>query len=509
MHKTKWLNEALALLLGAAFPLGFAPLGWWPVSLVSAAGLFLLLNQAHSRLLLVTWCYGVGKYLSGASWIYVSIYEYGQASIPMAAFLVALFVATLALFMLPVGWALQRFRVATPWVNGLIFCVAWVVAEWLLTWVLTGFPWLFIGYGLTDSPFVGLMPVIGALGSGFVALLGAVGGVLCLRAAWRSLPLPKQAIAMLVLPLLLILACLPWQWVTSSGTYSVAIVQGNVDQAIKWDADQRQKIVDRYLSLSQDYWSADALVWPEFALTVYGAEAERISAGLNQRGLADRTNVVIGAPRVEWQAQSDQPRYRIFNAAVGLGLAQGYMTKHHLVPFGDYVPLQDWLRGLIKFFDLPMSNASRGPAQQANVVLELGNQAVEAAIGICYEIAYGNSMRQRARQAGVLMTLTNDTWFGRSIGPHQHMQIARVRALENGRWLVRAANDGITGVVDHQGLVRARLPQFQQSVLATEFQVMNGRTPYNVAGDWPLLVCLLALSVWLARRLRSVNAVDL
>ena len=185
------------------------------------------------------------------------------------------------------------------------------------------------------------------------------------------------------------------------------------------------------------------------------------------------------------------------------------MTKHHLVPFGDYVPLQDWLRGLIKFFDLPMSNASRGPAQQANVVLELGNKAVEAAIGICYEIAYGNSMRQRARQAGVLMTLTNDTWFGRSIGPHQHMQIARVRALENGRWLVRAANDGITGVVDHQGLVRARLPQFQQSVLATEFQVMNGRTPYNVAGDWPLLVCLLALSVWLARRLRSVNAVDL
>ncbi|MEC7975362.1 MAG: apolipoprotein N-acyltransferase [Pseudomonadota bacterium] len=503
MLTTEWRNGLLALLLGAVFPLGFAPLGWWPVSLLSAVGLFLILNSAQGGLLRLAWFYGLGKYLSGASWIYVSINEYGNASPLLAAVLVLLFVATLAVFMLPVGWSLQRFRVATPWVNGLIFCAAWVVAEWLLTWVLTGFPWLFIGYSLTDSPFVGLLPVVGALGTSFLALLGTVGATLCLRAAWRSLPMPKAALVMTGAPIALVLAFLPWQWVTPLGQYSAAIVQGNVDQAIKWDADQRSVIVNRYLSLSEPHWSTDTLVWPEFALTAYGAEAERVTAALHTRAQASDTNVVIGAPRVEWSAaaKEDEPRYRIFNAAIGLGLANGLVTKHHLVPFGDYVPLQDWLRGLIEFFDLPMSNASRGAARQSNVVLTLGGNSAEAAIGICYEIAYGQSMRQRAQNAGVLMTLTNDTWFGRSIGPHQHMQIARVRAIENGRWLLRAANDGVTGVVDHQGRLRGQLPQFTQGVLVTEYQIMQGTTPYSALGDWPLFVMLLALCVGLGYRM--------
>ena len=148
-----------------------------------------------------------------------------------------------------------------------------------------------------------------------------------------------------------------------------------------------------------------------------------------------------------------------------------------------------------------MSNASRGAARQSNVVLTLGGNSAEAAIGICYEIAYGQSMRQRAQNAGVLMTLTNDTWFGRSIGPHQHMQIARVRAIENGRWLLRAANDGITGVVDHEGRLHGQLPQFTQGVLVTEYQIMQGTTPYSALGDWPLFIMLLALCVGLGYRM--------
>ena len=507
MLKTDWRNAGLALLLGAGFPLGFAPYGWWPLSLLSAAGLFLLLHLSQHRLGWLAWFFGVGKYLSGASWIYVSIHQYGNASPLLAGLLVGLFVAALALFMLPVGWVMQRFRMATPSINAMIFCCAWSLMEWSLTWLLTGFPWLFVGYSLTDSLFVGLLPVWGALGAGFWALLWTIGGLLCVRAAWKRLPIARGSLVMAVLPLALVLLALPWQWVTSSGTHSVAIVQGNVDQAVKWDADQRQAIVNRYLRLSEPHWSADTLVWPEFALTAFGADAERITSGLDAKGMESSTNVVIGAPRVEWRrdiegADTNVPRYKLFNAAVGLGQAQGIVTKHHLVPFGDYVPLQDWLRGLIDFFDLPMSNATRGAAQQANVVLSLQSKPVETAIGICYEIAYGNSMRHRTQGAGLLMTLTNDTWFGRSIGPHQHMQIARVRALENGRWLLRAANDGITGVVDHHGQIRARLPQFVEGVLATSFQVMQGTTPYSVMGDWPLLVIIAGLI--LVFRQRSV-----
>lgn len=508
MLKTDWRNLGLALLLGAGFPLGFAPYGWWPLSLLSAAGLFVLLHVSQRRLLLMAWVFGIGKYLSGASWIYVSIHQYGNASPPLASFLVGLFVAGLGLFMLPVGWSLRRFRVATPWINAVTFCCAWALMEWLLTWVLTGFPWLLVGYSLTDSPFVGLLPVWGALGAGFWALICAVGGMLWVRAVWQGLPVARGAIVMTVLPLILVLLVLPWQWVSPAGAHSVAIVQGNVDQTIKWDVDQRQAIVDRYLALSEAHWSADILVWPEFALTAYGASAEQITGMLGARGRQTNTNVVIGAPRVEWQRNVagvgvNEPRYQLFNAALGLGQAQGVVTKHHLVPFGDYVPLQEWLRGLIEFFDLPMSNATRGAAQQDNVVLSLNGQQVQAAIGICYEIAYGNSMRKRAQHAGVLMTLTNDTWFGRSIGPHQHMQIARVRALENGRWLLRAANDGITGVVDQHGNIRAQLPQFVEGVLATTFQIMQGATPYSVLGDWPLFIIIVGLIGVSLRRSRS------
>lgn len=508
MRKTDWRNAALALLLGAGFPLGFAPYAWWPLSLLSAGGLFLLIHNAQRRTLLLAWIYGVGKYLSGASWIYVSIYEYGNASMLLAALLVAVFVAGLALFMVPLGWAMRRFRVATPWVNGLVFCCAWSLMEWSLTWLLTGFPWLFVGYSLVDSWFVGLLPVWGVLGTGFWALVFAIGSLLCIRAVWQGIPVAREPLLMTAMPVVIALCVLPWQWVASSGSYSVAIVQGNVDQTIKWDDDQRQNIVNRYLALSEDHWSADALVWPEFAMTAYGAEAERVTRALDVRGKESTTSVVIGAPRVEWRhdfkgADSNAPRYKIFNAALGLGRAEGFVTKHHLVPFGDYVPLQDWLRGVIDFFDLPMSNATRGAAQQANLVLSLGGKDVQTAMGICYEIAYGDSMRRRAKDSGLLMTLTNDTWFGRSIGPHQHMQIARVRAVENGRWLLRAANDGVTGVVDHKGRVRAQLPQFVQGVLATSFQIMQGTTPYSVMGDWPLFAIIAGWALVAVRRSRA------
>ncbi len=247
------------------------------------------------------------------------------------------------------------------------------------------------------------------------------------------------------------------------------------------------------MALTEPHWDADVIVWPEAAITLFPQQAEALLEQLSERAVATQTNFITGMPGADPLPEGG---YAFSNLALGLGLAGGRFRKHHLVPFGDYVPLQGMLRGLIEFFDLPMSNAVPGPARQANLRLAFG----EAAMAICYEIAYGDSMRRRAERADVLITITNDTWFGASIGPHQHMQIARMRAAENGRWLLRAANSGITAIVGPDGRERGRLPQFTADVLRGEIRLMQGRTPYSRFGDTPLvagLCVLFAYFVWL------------
>jgi len=248
--------------------------------------------------------------------------------------------------------------------------------------------------------------------------------------------------------------------------------------------------VRKHLRLSAQHWDADILVWPEAAVTMYPQQAQGLLESLGEQGRATGTDIVLGIPGATALPDGG---YQLQNLAIGLGEARGRFAKHHLVPFGEYVPLESVLRGLIAFFDLPMSSSSPGAADQPNIKLRSG----EAAMAICYEIAYPDSMRRRAADAAVLMTISNDTWFGRSIGPLQHMQIARMRAVENGRWLLRATNNGVTAIVDPRGKVTAQLPQFEAGVLRGAIEVMQGRTPYSVLGHWPVLAVLLAIGLWL------------
>ncbi len=507
-------QDILAVVLGAGLPLGFAPYGWWPLTGVAAGGLYYLCTQHREGLARLCWWFAVGKNSIGISWVYVSISVYGDTSMLAAFAVVASLVALMSLFMLPVGFCFQRLRGFNPVLNLLLFCSLWLVSEWLFTWLLTGFPWLFAGYSLSGTLYSVYAPLFGVFGMSFILLLTASGWLELIRRylpdegtapPTTKAPMRLVGVICIVAPMLGASALDRFgvQWVTSQGRYQVALVQGNIDQSIKWQPDQLQQNVERHIQLTEPYWEGDLILWPEFALTLYGQAGDRVVQRLEQLGQQYGANVIIGAPLVEWTPQEPERDYRIYNAAIGLGEASGRFSKHHLVPFGDYVPFEDALRGLIGFFDLPMSSTSAGLAQQPNVSLRLtapdGVADTQVAIGICYEIAYGNAMRQRAEEAGLLVTLSNDTWFGESIGPHQHMQIAQMRALENGRWLLRATNNGITAIVDHRGVIRDQLPQFEEGVLTGEFEVMEGRTPYSSLGDWPLfwlIITILGVSWW-------------
>ena len=503
----------LALIAGAIYPLGFAPFGYFGVALLAALSLFLLLTRAPHLAPWSALAFGFGKYLVGVSWIYVSITEYGSASALLAGVLVLLFVAGMALFCWPIGFFYRRLHSVNQYLNGLVFIALWLAVEWSLTWLLTGFPWLFLGFAAIDSVVAGVAPIGGVLATSAVSLISVVGiGIVGLfwREGCRGISL-VPGMALIVLPWVIGVLLSTATWTQPVGQYTVALVQGNIDQAVKWAQDQQASNVRKHRELSADHWDTDLIVWPEFALTLYGAQAQQAVDFLHTQGLATQTNVVTGTPRLERLPRSEGGRnYNIYNTAKGYGLAQGDFAKYHLVPFGDYVPLEDWLRGVIDFFDLPMSGLQQGQWQQNNITLRLPSvvsqtnanspaqpfDEVQVATGICYEIAYGDSMRMRTEDAGVILTISNDTWFGGSIGPHQHMQIARMRALENGRWLLRGTNNGVTAIVNPEGKIVGQLPQFEATVLRGEFEIMQGRTPYSRLGDWPILLLIFVTLVY-------------
>ena len=480
---------ALALGAGAVYPLGLAPFDVWPAALLAIGVLFWTLCREASRPVLLGWLFGVGKYGVGTSWIYVSIHVYGDASPLLAGSLVALFVAGMAVFHAVGAWLFVRFRPSGVLLATVGFAAVWVLIEWLLTWFLTGFPWLFAGYAMLDAPLEALAPVGGVLLVSFAAVLTAA----CL-VRWRS-------------PAALVVAALPWlaswaltgvAWTTPAEPHRVALVQGNIDQATKWDEASRAGILARYATLSEPAWDRDIVVWPEAAITL-----PLHAAGPFLSEMAERADGALVLGILIGERWPDGARW--YNGAVSVGDGSGRYAKRRLVPFGDYVPFQSALRGLIGFFDLPMSRSVPGDHEQP--LLRAGDAGL--AMSICYEIAYPELVRNSAGEADALVTISNDTWFGASIGPNQHLQIARMRALENGRPLLRATNSGVTALVDAYGRVADQLPQFEQGVLTGEVVGRTGRTPFGRWGSAVVVVPLFLMLVvavivdWRIRRGRG------
>ncbi|MEQ6889890.1 apolipoprotein N-acyltransferase [Halomonas sp. CS7] len=469
------LGCLLALVAGVFTTLSTAPFSLWWLGPVAAGLIFLGLpaltpRQAALRGL----CYGIGLFGSGASWVYVSIHDYGYTGVPLALLLTALFVIGLALFFAATLWGYRR--LCGPRFAALTFAGAWVLGEWLRTWLFTGFPWLLLGSAQIDSPLAPWAPVGGVyLLSLITALTGSLGVELVRRRWWTAAPLA----ALWLVPL-----ALPTQWTTPQGEPArVALLQGNLPQLMKWRPEGQRRAIDTYLALTRGLDDVDLVIWPEAALPMFEDQAapllERAHAGL-----PEGTELVTGI----LQRDADGLYY---NSVVGRGDVAGAYRKSHLVPFGEYLPLENLLRGAIAFFDLPAPAMTPGPEGQAP--MRVGSLAIGNAI--CYEIIYADLVAEQAREAGVLLTVSNDTWFGASIGPLQHLQMARLRALENGRPVIRATSNGVTALIDAQGRVTARAPQFETVVLEGEVMATQGLTPFTRTGSWPawLLAALLVL----------------
>ncbi|MCW4149369.1 apolipoprotein N-acyltransferase [Halomonas sp. 18H] len=472
------LGYLAAVVAGVLTTLSAAPFMLWWLAPIAAGLMYAGLSESTPRQAAWRgWYYGLGLFASGVSWVYVSIHDFGYTGVPLAIALTALFVAAMALFP-AVSLGLYR-RLIGPRLDVITFAGAWVLGEALRTWLFTGFPWLLLGSGQVDSPLAPWAPVGGAyLLSLVTALSGALGVQLLRRRWWCALPLA----GLWLMPL-----ALPMHWTQPAGDpVRVALLQGNLSQHIKWTPQGQRTAIDTYLRQTRQLNSTplDLVIWPEAALPMFEDRAAPIIERA-QASLGDETQLLTGILQRDAQGL-------FYNSVVGRNGVEGEYRKHHLVPFGEYLPLESLLRGAIAFFDLPMPAMTPGAADQAPLMAagtHIGN-------AICYEIIYADLVAKQAREAEVILTLSNDSWFGDSLGPQQHLQMARLRALENGRYVVRATSNGVTAIIDSRGRITKRLPQFETATLIGEFTPMEGLTPFTHTGSWP--VWLLGLGMALA-----------
>lgn len=470
------------LLLGAMMPLGLAPLDLWPLALLGIGLLAQLLDgRAPTESGRIGHAFGIGLWLHGASWLIVSMRDYGDTPLPLALALLAFVAVVMGFLFRPLLWLHARLG-GPAWLS---LPALLVVGEWLRSWLLTGFPWLMTGYGFIDTPLAGWAPLAGIYG---VSLAAGITGVALVQAliAWRQ-ALPGLAVTLALWVGGTQLAEQRWTVIDRSQPLSVSLVQGNIPQESKWALEWRDRTVKIYTDLTAPEWGRDLVLWPEAAIPMFAQEASDLLATLDNEGLKHGTAFVTGIPYATWNRDRTQVLYYNSIAAMGDGL--GLYHKQQLVPVGEYIPFEQWLRGAIPFFDLPMSSFSWGPREQSPLLVK--GQAM--APFICYEIAYPALVQRLSRPAAFLATVSNDGWFGTSIGPDQHLEMVRMRALETGRYVVRGTNNGYTAILDDQGRIVTDLPRFTRGVLHGEVYPASGFTPWQRWGEWPVLGSCLAL----------------
>lgn len=492
------LTLLMAWLAGAIFIFALAPYGVWPVAALSPAILYALLlpDMRGLRAFIIGEAYGMGLWCVGAFWLYTSIHDYGNTPVWLALILIALMGLGMGLFHGFLALIFNRFVGKQPFA----FAALWVLQEWLKTWLFTGFPWLFVGYAFTEQYWLSsLAPVVGVFAISFVAVMFAASMVELLR---------RRAGYMVATAVLFVISVSLWlinpQWTKPKGTpdLSVSLIQGNIPQDLKWLTEFQIETLNIYAKLTSTEWGRDLVLWPESSIPMFQTEAVGFINEMVKMAKATDTTWVTGIPYKD-EAAFDPAidKYPPFyNSVVALGSeGSGLYKKQRLVPFGEYIPFEgalDILPDLAGSQDI-MSYSQGGATQSP---LQVRGHNLGAAV--CYEVAYPETTRKNAIGTDFLLTISNDAWFGTSAGPLQHLQMVQMRALENGRWFMRATNTGVTAIIDHKGHVVARAPQFERTVLRGEVQARVGNTPFMRMGQYPILILIsfLLLMSYLGKR---------
>ncbi len=500
----RYVGSTVAFAAGALLSLAFAPAGLWPLAILMPAALFLLWDDATPRRAAVLgFWFNAGTFAAGTYWLYIAIAQIGGAPLYLTAFLMIGLVAIMGAYHALLGWSVARFlpaRGAWRWLAGIP--AAWLLIEWFRSWFLTGFGWLALGYSQTDTWLASLAPVVGQYGIGLAVLVlaGAIATAVLGNSRER---IGAAAVFALVWIAAFALRGIEWTQPTPQ-PLQVAVAQGAVPQDEKWTTDV-ETTQELYRRLTKEARGAQLIVWPESAVPAYANDVVPFYRDVYLSAAEHGAALIMGTLRAAPNEKTGEADY--FNSVLSMDPGTegiGWHDKHHLVPFTEFVPVPQAVRDWLRLMNLPNADFTRGAARQQP--LRAAGHRIAATV--CYEDAYGSTQLPALREATLLVNVTNDAWFGRSSARYQHLQISRMRTQEAGRPLVRAANDGVSAVIDHHGRVIARAPEYEPTVLRAELQPRTGLTPYARVGNWPVVVLSLILGLAAAGYARLSGRVE-
>ena len=499
----KWLY-LLVLVAGAVNVFAFAPFGFYPLVFITPAILFYALSKAVTKkqYFKLSWVFGIGLFGAGASWPFYSIYFFAKAPLFVAILGVTLFVIFVAMLSMGLfGLLASQFRTTPLFLRLLFFYPAsWVLMEWVRGWLFTGFPWLYFGNSLIDTIYSSYAPIMGVLGVSFIAvtlsgaLLSFFFGNSVLRTVYLERDPDNQLVSdkavveeflankvrifsIILIGGLSITAFLLQNinWVERSGeALTVSVLQSNISQHEKLGSKNLNWALDRYITMTQKaqkLHKSDLIVWPETGLfDVFSKHMDSLILPLQQT-IKPHQSILIGGFFLNKENKAE-------NSVLALSKDdRSIYSKRHLVPFGEYIPLLEYVRWMGDW--IPYSNIAAG---KNNGTLQVAGEIAQ--MSICYEDAFGAEVIQSLPEASLLINVTHDGWFTGSLEPQQHMQIARMRSLETGRYMIRATTTGPAGIIDEKGKVVASAPIYTQKIITAKVYPLQGFTPYVRWGNW-------------------------
>ena len=488
--KSTLLTNVACLLLGVLLTLAFAP--WQIASLAILSPVVLILlwlacTKSHQAFLR-GWLFGLGFFGTSVWWVTISLHDFGQLPLPLAILVTALFCALLACFPALVGWvSIRFFRASLKLQCLLIIPSVWTLTEWLRGHLFTGFPWVLLGYSQTDSWLNGFAPMVGSYGLSFICMLLASLTVLLIKKRRWIYALGIATIFSTGYALSYV------QWTTPTQTpITVSLIQGNIAQNLKWDRAAFYQTIDKYNHLVKSELGRDIIILPESAIPAPEWSVHDYLSSLDKLARDANSSLIVGVP-VQTQAMRQNDTY--YNAILVSGTDKGEYYKRHLVPFGEYLDFLRPVQFILDYFQIPMASFIPGPADIQPLIVK--NIAIEPLI--CYEIAYSHLVYANLPKASLIVLVNDDSWFGDSNAAIQHLQIARMRAIETGRYVIFESNTGITAIINPFGKILNQLPINKTGVLRDHVDGMQGSPPITRWGDRAvILLCLLLLLLgWL------------
>jgi len=501
--KRNWLSFSAGLSLVFAY----APFSQWWLMLIVLPLFFNSINNCDVKTSTKQgFIFALGWFGSGISWVHVSIDQFGGLPL-IASLLLMLFLCSyLALYPALACYLSSRLsqnRQFSLW----LLPPFWLICEYLRANVLTGFPWLSIGYSQIDGPLSYFAPLIGEVGITALLIVCSIAIINIVNNHFRKIHL---LLLVSTFTAAFVLSNVQWLTVTDKKV-TTALVQGNIEQSMKFQPEKQWPTMLMYLDHARENYDADIIIWPENAVTAIEPTAQDFLVMADKSAALNNSAIITGILNYKFESKA------YFNSLVVLGKKESTANsghyrydhrnryyKNHLLPIGEFVPFGDFLREIAPLFNLQHSSFTRGDYIQPNLI---ANDYHLLPL-ICFEIAFPEQLAANfTDDTNILLTVSNDTWFGDSHGPHQHLEIARMRALEFGRPLLRATNNGVTAIVDHHGNIQAKLPQFTEAVLKAEINLVQGKTFYSQY--WQLihwfLPCIFLLIVFAVQRLLPIR----